>query len=131
MINFFPNYKIIFYLTNFFLIILYIFPGSLPGLVFYGDKEIQPQITPDFILSSNHFFVFILISIIGFFTYAKSKKIKYLVIYLIFLSTILEIFHLIIPNRSFEWLDLFGNLFGVLVVIFIYNLINNHGVFKK
>ena len=131
MINFFPNYKIIFYLTNFFLIILYIFPGSLPGLVFYGDKEIQPQITPDFILSSNHFFVFILISIIGFSTYAKSKKIKYLVIYLIFLSTILEIFHLIIPNRSFEWSDLFGNLFGVLVVIFIYNLINNHGVFKK
>ena len=131
MINFFHNNKIIFYLTNFFLIILYIFPGSLPGLVFYGDKEIQPQITPDFILSSNHFFVFILISIIGFFTYAKSKKIKYLVIYLIFLSTILEIFHLIIPNRSFEWLDLFGNLFGVLVVIFIYNLINNHGVFKK
>ncbi len=131
MINFFPNYKIIFYLTNFFLIILYIFPGSLPGLVFYGDKEIQPQITPDFILSSNHFFVFILISIIGFSTYAKSKKIKYLVIYLILLSTILEIFHLIIPNRSFEWSDLFGNLFGVLVVIFIYNLINNHGVFKK
>tara|TARA_B100001741_G_scaffold126311_1_gene103991 strand:+ start:1795 stop:2190 length:396 start_codon:yes stop_codon:yes gene_type:complete len=131
MINFFHNNKIIFYLTNFFLIVLYIFPGSLPGLVFYGDKEIQPQITPDFILSSNHFFVFILISIIGFFTYAKSKKIKYLVIYLIFLSTILEIFHLIIPNRSFEWLDLFGNLFGVLVVIFIYNLINNHGVFKK
>ena len=131
MINFFHNNKIIFYLTNFFLIILYIFPGSLPGLVFYGDKEIQPQITPDFILSSNHFFVFILISIIGFFTYAKSKKIKYLVIYLILLSTILEIFHLIIPNRSFEWSDLFGNLFGVLVVIFIYNLINNHGVFKK
>ena len=131
MINFFHNNKIIFYLTNFFLIVLYIFPGSLPGLVFYGDKEIQPQITPDFILSSNHFFVFILISIIGFFTYAKSKKIKYLVIYLIFLSTILEIFHLIIPNRSFEWLDLFGNLFGVIVVIFIYNLINNHGVFKK
>ena len=131
MINFFHNNKIIFYLTNFFLIVLYIFPGSLPGLVFYGDKEIQPQITPDFILSSNHFFVFILISIIGFFTYAKSKKIKYLLIYLIFLSTILEIFHLIIPNRSFEWLDLFGNLFGVLVVIFIYNLINNHGVFKK
>ncbi len=131
MINFFHNNKIIFYLTNFFLIVLYIFPGSLPGLVFYGDKEIQPQITPDFILSSNHFFVFILISIIGFFTYAKSKKIKYLVIYLILLSTILEIFHLIIPNRSFEWFDLFGNLFGVLVVIFIYNLINNHGVFKK
>ena len=131
MINFFHNNKIIFYLTNFFLIVLYIFPGSLPGLVFYGDKEIQPQITPDFILSSNHFFVFILISIIGFFTYAKSKKIKYLVIYLIFLSTILEIFHLIIPNRSFEWLDLFGNLFGVIVVILSRNLINKYEDFKK
>ena len=69
MINFFPNYKIIFYLTNFFLIILYIFPGSLPGLVFYGDKEIQPQITPDFIISSNHFYIFVLVSLIGFLTF--------------------------------------------------------------
>ena len=45
MIKFFSNYKIIFYSINFSLILLYLFPGSLPGLLFYGDKKIQPVIT--------------------------------------------------------------------------------------
>ena len=131
MIKFFSNYKIIFYFINFFMIFLYLFPGSLVGLVMYSDKNIQPQITRDFIVSSNHFYLFVLITVIGFFTFTKSKQIKYLMIYLIFLSIVLEIFHLIIPARSFQWSDLFGNLFGVIIVIFIYNLINRYGVFKK
>jgi hypothetical protein len=131
MIKFFTNYKIIFYTINFFLIFLYLFPGSLLGLVIYNDKKIQPQITPDFVISSNHFYVFILVSIIGYFTFIKKKQINYLIIYLIFLSIILELFHLIIPERSFQWVDLFGNLLGVLVVIFINNLINKYGVFEK
>ena len=131
MIKFFSNYKIIFYIINSFLIIIYLFPGSLPGLLMYGDKNIQPQITPDFIISSNHFYIFISISVIGFFTYTKSNQIKFLIIYLILLSLILEIFHLIIPSRSFQWSDLFGNLSGVIVVIFIKNLINKYGIFKK
>ena len=131
MIKFFSNYKIIFYTINSFLIIIYLFPGSLPGLFIYGDKNIQPQITEDFIISSNHFYVFILISLIGFFTYTRSNQIKVLLIYLILLSLVLEIFHLIIPSRSFQWSDLFGNLSGVIVVIFIKNLINKYEVFKK
>ena len=64
MSKFFSNYKIIFYSTNISLVTLYLFPGSLLGLLFYSDKKIQPQITPDFIISSNHFYVFILITII-------------------------------------------------------------------
>ena len=131
MIKFFTNYKIIFYTINFFFIFLYLFPGSLLGLVIYNDKKIQPQITPDFVISSNHFYVFILVSIIGYFTFIKKKQINYLIIYLIFLSIILELFHLIIPERSFQWVDLFGNLLGVLVVISINNLINKYGVFEK
>tara|TARA_A100001011_G_scaffold220377_1_gene228370 strand:- start:323 stop:718 length:396 start_codon:yes stop_codon:yes gene_type:complete len=131
MIKFFSNFKIIFYSINFSLIFLYLFPGSLIGWFVYGDKGIQPQITPDFIISSNHFYVFVLISILGFFTFTKLNQIKTLMIYLILLSIVLEIFHLIIPERSFQWSDLFGNLFGVIVVIFIKNLINKYGVFKK
>jgi len=72
-----------------------------------------------------------LISIIGFLTFTKSKQTRYLMIYLIFLSIFLEIFHLIIPERSYQWPDLFGNLMGVFVVIFINNLINKYGGFKK
>tara|TARA_B100000035_G_scaffold213938_1_gene183346 strand:- start:664 stop:1059 length:396 start_codon:yes stop_codon:yes gene_type:complete len=131
MFKFFSNYKIIFYSVNFSLIFLYLYPGSLLGQVIYGNKKIQPQITPDFIISSNHFYVFVLVSIIGFFSFQKESQIKILIIYLIMLSLGLEFLHLIIPERSFQWSDLFGNLFGVIVVILIWSLINKYDFFKK
>ena len=131
MIKFFSNYKIVFYSINFSLIFLYLFPGSLIGQVVYGSKEIQPQITPDFIISSNHFYVFVLVSIIGFFTFIKENQVKILMIYLFLISLVLELLHLIIPHRTFQWSDIFGNLIGVVVVILIRNLINKYGVFKK
>ena len=131
MFKFFSSYKIIFYSVNFSLIFLYLYPGSLLGQVIYGNKKIQPQITPDFIISSNHFYLFVLVSIIGFFSFQKEHQIKILIIYLIMLSLGLEFLHLIIPERSFQWSDLFGNLFGVTVVILIWNLINKYDFFKK
>ena len=131
MIKFFSNYRIIFYSLNISLITLYLFPGSLVGWFIYGNKKIQPQITPDFIISSNHFYVFILISAIGFLSFKNQNQIKNLIIYLVLLSLILEIFHLFIPERSFQLSDLFGNFLGVIVVIFVRKLINKYGVFKK
>ena len=89
MSKFFSRYKIIFYFSNILLIILYLYPGSLLGWIIYDNKSIQPQITPDFFISSNHFYVFCLISIIGFMSYLEAKKNKYLIWYLIFLSIIL------------------------------------------
>ena len=76
MFKFFSNYKIIFYSVNFSLIFLYLYPGSLLGQVIYGNKKIQPQITPDFIISSNHFYLFVLVSIIGFFSFQKEHQIR-------------------------------------------------------
>ena len=129
--KFFAKFKVIFYFMNFCLIFLYIYPGSLLGIVFYGDKKIQPQITPDFYISSNHFYVFVLISTIGFMSFIKAKQIKYLIYYLVFISIILEIFHLFVPGRTFQWSDLFGNMAGVLIVIFFNNLISKYGNLKK
>jgi len=129
--KFFAKFKVIFYFMNFCLIFLYIYPGSLLGIVFYGNKKIQPQITPDFYISSNHFYVFVLISTIGFMSFIKAKKIKYLIYYLVFLSIILEIFHLFVPGRTFQWSDLFGNMAGVLIVIFLNNFISKYGNLKK
>ncbi len=131
MTKIFSKFKIIFYLINFFLIFLYLFPGSFIGLILYSDKKIQPQITPDFIISSNHFYVFAFLSIIAFLTFVKSKETRIITIYLIILSIILEIFHLIIPERNFQWSDLFGNFFGVSIVILIQSLINKYEFFKK
>jgi len=131
MINFFSKFKIIFYFLNIILIFLYLFPGSLLGIIIYDNKNIQPQLTPDFFISSNHFYVFTLISIIGFLSFIKKKHIRLLAIYLILLSIILETFHLIIPERSFEWSDLLGNLLGVFIVIISNILIKKYGYFKK
>ena len=130
--KFFSNYKIIFYSINISLIILYLFPGSIFGCIFLDNCRTQPQITPDFFkISSNHLYAFVIVSICGYLTFVKDKKIKYLIIYLILLAILLEICHLFIPQRSFQWSDLFGNLLGVFVVIFFKNLINKYGLFKK
>ncbi len=131
MIKFFPKNKIFFYIINLFLIFLYLYPGSLIGQILYGNNKIQPQITPNFIISSNHFYVFMLISTIGFLTYVKNYQIKNLIIYLVLLSIFLEIIHIIIPERTFQWSDLIGNLFGVCVVIIIRKIINKYEFFKK
>ena len=83
MIKFFTKYKIIFYSSNFILILLYLFPGSLIGCFLYNDCKLQPQITRDYIISSNHLYAFAILSLIGFLTYKNSKKIRYLSAYLI------------------------------------------------
>ena len=117
MINFFSKNKFIFYLTNLILIFLYLFPGSVLGWFLYKDLGSQPQITPDFIISTNHVYAFLIISTIGLLTFNISNQFIYISLYLIFLSLALEVAHYFIPKRSFEFTDLFGNLIGVLIVI--------------
>ena len=131
MISFFTKYKIIFYLSNFILILLYLFPGSLIGCFLYNDCKLQPQITRDYIISSNHLYAFAILSLIGFFTYKDLKKIQYLSLYLIVISIFLELFHNFIPQRSFEYSDLFGNLAGVIVVTIVFNLFKKYENLKN
>ena len=119
MINFFSKYKFIFYISNFILLVLYLFPGSLLGYFLYNDFQVQPQLTKNFLVSTNHLYAFGLLSIIGLFSYKNSNKLNFLNLYLILLSVILEILHIFIPVRSFEFSDLFGNLLGVSIVLSI------------
>ena len=111
-----------FHCVNLILIVFYLYPGSIFGYVLYNNPSIQPQITEDFLISSNHFYVFIFLSTIGILAYRATKKINFLIKYLFFLSISLELFHLVIPNRSFEVSDLFGNIVGVVVIVIIYNI---------
>ena len=131
MINFFSKFKIFFYVINLLLIALYLFPGSLLGCIFFDNCKVQPQITSDFIISSNHFYAFGLVTILGYLTFLNSEKLKQVLYYLLVISVLLEVFHIVIPERSFQWSDLFGNLLGVVVVIFVQNLINKYGTTKK
>ena len=103
------------------------FPGSILGWFLYNNLSLQPQITPDFIISTNHFYSFFILSILGFFTFSKSNQFFNISLYLIFLSIILEILHYLIPERSFEFSDLFGNLLGVLIVIIIFYFFKKNG----
>ena len=126
MINFFSKYKSIFYLSNLILLVLYLFPGSLLGCFLYNDCQLQPQITKDFLVSTNHLYAFGLLSIIGLFTYKNSNNLN---LYLIVLSIFLEILHIFIPLRSFELSDLFGNLLGVSIILtvnFFYRKYENY-----
>ena len=111
-----------FHLANLILIIFYLYPGSILGYFLYGNISIQPKITEDFIISSNHLYLFTVISVLGFFAYRNKRKIKFLIIYLFSLSIILELLHIVIPNRGFEWSDLFGNILGIIFVIIIYRI---------
>ena len=120
MIKFFSKYKFIFYIFNFSLITLYLFPGSLIGWFIYNDLSSQPQITPDFIISTNHLYAFLIVSTLGFLTYNKSNQFIYISFYLIFLSLLLEVLHRFIPERTFQFSDLFGNLLGVLIMLILF-----------
>ena len=124
-------FKIGFYSANIILITLYLFPGSIFGCFLYDNCYKQPQIMEDliigdFIISSNHIYAFVLLSSLGIFSFLNTKKINFLIVYLFLLSIILELFHIIIPNRGFEMSDLFGNIVGVILVILIYKIVIRH-----
>ena len=131
MINDFSKYKFIFYLCNLILLLEYLYPGSLLGCIILNNCTIQPQLTPDFIISANHFYSFFILSVVGFLTYIRANQIMYLSIYLIFLSFFLEIMHYVIPNRSFEYPDLFGNLAGVIPPIVVRLIFKKNENFKN
>ena len=116
-------FKIIFHFLNIITIFIYLFPGSIMGLFLYNDLSKQPQLTNDFMnISSSHFFTFFILSFFGILSYSKHKKFNLLIKYLLLLSVILELFHLFIPQRSFQFEDLFGNILGVIFVLFVYKI---------
>ena len=119
--------RIVRYLYNFSLIgllILYLFPGSLIGYFLYGDLGKQPDMIPNPMGTSiNHALAFFYLTTIGLISYLNQTSFNKILIFLVTLSLFLELSHLFIPNRSFEFLDLFANLLGTflaIVIIFLY-----------
>ena len=112
--------KFFYYFSLTALLILYLFPGSLIGYLLYGDFGKQPDLIPNPIGTSiNHALAFFYISILGLISYMRDKSFNQTITFLISLSIILELSHYLIPNRSFQFLDLFGNLLGTLMSILI------------
>jgi len=120
--------KSIFHISILSLIIISLYPGSLLGYLFYGDLGKQPDLIENpYGTTINHFMYYLYVSLLGFFLYLRTESFKKLVYVLFFFSIILEILHLIVPNRSFQLSDLLGNILGVVVAYFvvkIYQLFN-------
>ena len=106
-----------FKISNFTIIFLYLYPGSILGWILYRNLKSQPQLTGDLLsLSSNHFYTFLILSFIAVLSYSNnSKKLNYIFLYLFSISIILELAHIVIPNRSFQFEDLIGNITGVII----------------
>ena len=112
--------KSIFHISVLFLIVISLWPGSLIGFLLYNDWTQQPNLIENpFGTAINHFIYYLFISLLGFFLYLKNENFKKLVYGLFFLSITLEIFHYLIPNRSFQLEDLLANIFGVMVAYFV------------
>ena len=112
--------KYLYYFSLIVLFILYLFPGSLIGYILYGDFGKQPDFIPNPIGTSiNHALAFLYLSMLGLMSHIRGKSFNQTIIFLISLSIILELSHYFTPNRSFEFLDLFANLIGTLIAIFI------------
>ena len=121
--------KYIFHISILSLIIISLWPGSLLGYLLYGDWGSQPDLIKNpFGKTINHFIYFLYASILGFYIYVKNPNFKKIVYGLFILSIILELFHLIIPNRSFQAGDLIVNILGVTVA---YLLIKIYLFFNK
>jgi hypothetical protein len=121
--------KFIFHISVLFLIIISLYPGSLLGYLLYGDLGRQPNfIKNPFGTTINHFVYYVYISLLGFFLYLRMENFQRVFYGLFFLSIILELFHFIIPNRSFQLGDLIGNILGVIVA---YSVVKIYLYFNK
>ncbi len=113
-------FKFIFHISILFLIIISLWPGSLLGFLLFGDWQLQPNVIENsYGTTINHFISYFYVSFLGFAIYLKNENFKKLVYGLFFLSIILELFHFLIPNRTFQLQDLFANIIGVTVAYFV------------
>lgn len=105
----------IYFISLFLFLIIYLYPGSIIGYIFYGNLKIQPDLIKNPLGTSiNHILAFIYISLIAFVS-ASKEKLRTNIYFIFSLAFFLEFTHLFIPQRSFELLDLVGNIFGVTI----------------
>ena len=114
----------VYYFSLLVLLILYLFPGSLIGYFLYGNLGQQPNlITNPIGTSINHLIFFSYITVLSIITRSRIKNIFTNYRLILFTSCILEILHLIVPNRAFELYDLIANIIGVVLILIINNFI--------
>jgi len=114
----------VYYFSLLVLLILYFFPGSLIGYLLYGNLIKQPNLIASPIGTSiNHLIFFSYITILLITVRLRAKNILTDYRFILFISCVLEILHLIVPNRAFELYDLIANFTGVVIILLINSFI--------
>ena len=115
--------KYLYYFSLFILFVLYLFPGSLIGYLLYGNLGQQPDFISNPIGTSiNHLIFFFYLSTLGLVVRLKNKIFINSFPFLLTLSILLELSHWLIPNRAFEYYDLFANSIGVATAYLLINI---------
>jgi len=113
----------LYYLSLFVLLVIYLFPGSIIGYLFYADFGKQPSFISNPIGTAiNHFFYFFFLTLLGLIYNLSEKKFINSFLFLFILSFFLEPFHFFLPNRAFELNDLLANIVGVASIFFLFKL---------
>ena len=119
----FVTLNYLYYLSLVVLLVVYLFPGSLIGYFLYGSLEKQPDLISNPMGTSiNHLIYFLWLTILAFMNNTKDKKMFNNIYSLFLLSISLELLHLFIPNRAFEYYDLIANMLGVITGFTIYKI---------
>jgi VanZ family protein len=112
-----------YYFSLIILLVLYLFPGSLIGYFLYDNLGQQADLISNPIGTSiNHLFFFVYLSTLGLTVrLIRGKNFLNSFSFLFFLSILLELSHRMIPNRAFEYYDLFANTMGVVIAYVLIN----------
>jgi len=114
----------VYYFSILVLLILYLFPGSLIGYFLYGNSGQQPNLIANPIGTSiNHLIFFSYITVLAIIVRLRIKNMFTNYLFILIISCILEISHLIVPNRAFELYDLLANFTGVVIILLINSFI--------
>ncbi len=116
--------KYVYYFSFLVLLILYLFPGSLVGYFLYNNLGHQPDLISNPIGTSlNHLLFFMYLSFLGFIIRIQKELFLNSLSFLFGIAIFLELAHIIIPNRAFEFYDLFANSAGVALSFFFIRLL--------
>ena len=103
------------------LVIIYflvsVYPGNLINLVLIGDPTTYPGGD-----KVSHFLTYFVLGVLFNLSYKKNNFFKIMIGFLVLFSIIMELLHMVIPNRFYENFDLLMNFLGLVVGIYIINI---------
>jgi len=110
-------YKLSFYFWLSFIFLVSIYPGNLVNLVLTGDPTTYPGGD-----KVSHFLTYFVLGVLFNLSYKKNSFFKILIFFIILFSIIMELLHMVIPNRFYENFDLLMNFLGLVIGIYVMNI---------